>query len=114
MARSTGTRQHGPSINDTVEKVAGGVTEVGRAGSTIDDVVSSVQSVSAFIAEVATGLSSQEAGISQIDQAMRDLDVNTQQNAAIAEESASAAESVRGQSSALVKAVDQFKLSAAA
>jgi methyl-accepting chemotaxis protein len=98
-------------ISDTLDKVAQGAKEVNQAGTTITQVVASVRNVSSVIGEVATGLSSQESGIAQIDQAMRNLDENTQQNAAMAEESASAATSVRAHSDALLTKVQHFKVS---
>jgi len=110
---ATAAKEIATLINDTVEKVASGATEVGQAGKTIEQVVESVRHVSTVITEVAASLSSQEGGIAQIDQAMRVLDESTQQNAAMAEQSASAADSVRTQSTALVNTVDQFKLARA-
>jgi methyl-accepting chemotaxis protein len=98
-------------IHDSVEKVEQGSTLVTRAGSTINEVVQSVQLVSTLITEVNTALSEQASGISMIDQAMVQLDQATQQNAALAEQSAAAVESVRQESSALVGAVGQFRLS---
>jgi methyl-accepting chemotaxis protein len=97
-------------IHDSVEKVEQGSTLVTRAGGTINEVVQSVQQVSTLISEVNAALSEQATGISMIDQAMVQLDQATQQNAALAEESAAAVESVRQESTALVGAVGQFKL----
>jgi methyl-accepting chemotaxis protein len=99
-------------INDSVAKVEQGASEVGAAGKTIEQVVSSVQRVSQLVAGVAHELSAQEGGIGQIDQAMGQLDAGTQQNAAMAEQSASAAESVRGQAQQLVQTVGRFTLPA--
>ncbi|MDO9285956.1 MAG: methyl-accepting chemotaxis protein [Aquabacterium sp.] len=100
-------------IRDTVDKVESGAAEVGTAGATIQQVVASVQRVSDLTTEVAVSFAAQESGITQIDQAMRRLDEATQQNAAMAEQSASAVESVRSQSGALVDTVGQFKLAQA-
>ena len=98
-------------IHDSVDKVAHGATLVTQAGSTISGVVQSVQHVSSLISEVNVALTEQASGISLIDQAMTQLDQTTQQNAALAEESAAAVDSVRLESSALVEAVGQFRLS---
>ncbi len=75
-------------------------------------VVSSVQQVSQLISQVNLSLSEQATGIRQIDQAMGQLDQTTQQNAALAEESAAAVDSVRQETTALVSTVGQFRLRA--
>ncbi|HET6787404.1 MAG TPA: methyl-accepting chemotaxis protein, partial [Aquabacterium sp.] len=97
-------------IRDSVEKVESGSTLVTQAGSTIQEVVDAVQTVSTLISEVNGALSEQASGITLIDQAMTHLDQATQQNAALAEQSVSAVESVRNESAALVGAVGQFRL----
>ena len=99
-------------IRDSVGKVESGSALVTEAGSTIDGIVTSVQQVSSLITEVNTALREQASGIQLIDQAMSQLDQNTQQNAALAEESAAAVESVQHDTGALVRAVGQFKLPA--
>jgi methyl-accepting chemotaxis protein len=109
---ASAAREIAALIGDTVSKVESGATEVGSAGSTMAQVVASVQRVSAITTEVAGSLVTQERGIAQIDQAMRQLDQATQQNAAMAEQATSAAESVRVQSGALVETVGQFRLAA--
>ncbi|WP_428424369.1 methyl-accepting chemotaxis protein [Methylibium sp.] len=97
-------------ISDTVEKVGSGAVAVRETGKTIDLVVESVRHVSFVITQVAANLSSQEREIDQIDRAMRELNESTHHNAAMAEQSASAAETVQTRSSALVRTVDHFKL----
>jgi methyl-accepting chemotaxis protein len=97
-------------IRDSVEKVESGSTLVTQAGSTIKEVVDSVQQVSVLISEVNTALGEQASGINMIDQAMGQLDQATQQNAALAEQSSAAVESVRNESNALVGTVGQFKV----
>jgi methyl-accepting chemotaxis protein len=93
-----------------VMTVEAGAGEVGAAGATIDPGVAAVQRVSALTTQVAGGLAAQERGIAQIARAMRQLDEVTQQNAALAEQSVSAAESGRNLSTALVGTVGQFTL----
>jgi len=97
-------------INNSVDKVESGSTLVTRAGDTIQQVVSSVQGVSALISEVNAALVEQSTGIALIDEAMVQLDQATQQNAALAEQSAAVVESVRHESQALVGAVGQFRV----
>ena len=84
--------------------------EVQAAGAAIGHVVGSAEQVSSLTTELVQGLMAQKESIAHIDQAMRDLDNTTQQNAALAEQSAAAAESVRSQSTALVTAVGRFQL----
>ena len=99
-------------IQDSVAKVESGAGLVNQAGQTIGHVVSSVQQVSQLISQVNLSLSEQATGIRQIDQAMGQLDQTTQQNAALAEESAAAVDSVRQETTALVSTVGQFRLRA--
>ena len=101
-------------IGDTVQKVEVGAVDVQRAGSTMGQVVGSVEKVSSLTTEVSQRLGLQKRSIQQIDQSMRDLDGATQQNAALAEQSSAAAELVRGHSTALVEAVGRFRLTATA
>jgi len=99
-------------INDTVAQVEQGVGQVDEAGRAISQVVRSAQRVSHLVNDVTQGLTAQEGDLDRIDQAMTSLDAGTQQNAAMAEESASAAESVRGQAEQLVQTVERFRLPA--
>jgi methyl-accepting chemotaxis protein len=97
-------------IHDTVSKVEAGAREVDATGETIKQVVVTVEAVSQLNTEVARSLGTQRERISLIDNAMRELDSATQQNAALAEQSSAVAMSVRGQSGALVEAVGRFRL----
>jgi methyl-accepting chemotaxis protein len=97
-------------IQDTVSKVEAGAREVDATGETIRQVVVTVEAVSQLNTEVARNLGSQKHRIALIDDAMRELDAATQQNAALAEQSSAVALSVRSQSGALVEAVGRFRL----
>jgi len=97
-------------IGDTVAKVESGAAEVEVAGARIKRAVSTVEQVAALTTDIARDLNAQQGSIVQIDSSMRNLDDSTQQNAALAEQSAAAAESVRSQSKSLVEAVDRFQL----
>ena len=84
-------------ISASVEKVETGTRLVADAGTTMNDIVRSVQSVTDMIGEITAASSEQSSGISQVNQAVGNLDQMTQQNAALVEESAAAAQSLREQ-----------------
>ncbi|MBN3787043.1 methyl-accepting chemotaxis protein [Burkholderia sp. Ac-20353] len=85
---------------------------VGEAGAVMRDVVSQVQGVSTMMNEIADASLEQSAGIDQIGSAVQSLDEMTQQNAALVEESAAAAESLRQQAAELTRLVAAFKVDA--
>jgi methyl-accepting chemotaxis protein len=107
---ATAAKEIAQLINDSVGKVESGAQLVGHAGQTIGEVVSAVQQVSVLITEVTHSLQEQAQGIQLIDHAMGQLDTATQQNAALAEESAAAVDQVRQETTALVQTVHQFRL----
>ena len=97
-------------IGDSVERVDAGSKLVGQAGSTMDEVVASVQRVNSIIAEIATASGEQDTGIDQINAAIAQMDVVTQQNAALVEQAAAAAEAMKHQAASLKHAVSIFKI----
>ena len=97
-------------INDSVERVQSGTLLVDRAGQTIDNIVTSVQKLADIVGEISSASREQSSGISQVGEAVTQLDHATQQNAALVEESAAASESLRSQAQQLVGAVAGFKL----
>ena len=97
-------------IATSVERVEQGTELVDRAGATMQDVVASIRRVTDIVAEISTASGEQSAGVSQIGEAVAHMDTTTQQNAALVEESAAAAESLKRQAQALVGAVSLFKL----
>jgi methyl-accepting chemotaxis protein len=97
-------------IGASVEKVEGGTRLVIDAGKTMNEIVSSVQRVSDIIGEITAASSEQSDGIGQINGSVTQLDQMTQQNAALVEESAAAAESLREQAVRLAEVVSTFKL----
>jgi methyl-accepting chemotaxis protein len=101
-------------IDDSVEKVDAGSRLVGEAGTTMKDVVASVQRVTDIMAEISAASSEQSAGIVQVSQAINEMDHVTQQNAALVEEAAAATESMQEQARSLAEAVGVFKLDVAA
>jgi len=110
---ATAAREIKGLIGASVEKVEAGTRLVGQAGTTMQDIVSSVQRVSQVISEISQAAGEQTSGISQIGSAVNHLDQMTQQNAALVEQSAAAAESMREQSKRLAQAVGTFRLEAA-
>ncbi len=97
-------------IGASVEKVAMGTRLVSDAGTTMGDIVQSVQRVTDMMGEITAASTEQSAGISQVNQAVGSLDQMTQQNAALVEESAAAAQSLREQAEQLAQVVAAFKL----
>jgi methyl-accepting chemotaxis protein len=99
-------------ISASVEKVEVGARQVDEAGASMQEIVAQVQRVTQLIAEISTATSEQSTGIAQVGQAVTQLDQVTQQNAALVEESAAAADSLKHQAAALAEVVSVFKLSA--
>jgi methyl-accepting chemotaxis protein len=97
-------------IGDSVAAVETGSKLVDEAGATMDDIVSSVARVTDIMSEITAASHEQEAGIEQINQAIGEMDSVTQQNAALVEEAAAAASSLREQAGNLAQAVAVFKL----
>ncbi|OQW40318.1 MAG: chemotaxis protein [Proteobacteria bacterium SG_bin4] len=98
-------------INDSVTKVDEGTQLVDEAGATMDEIVRAVQRVTDIMSEISAASQEQSSGIEQVNQAVTQMDEVTQQNAALVEEAAAAAESMQEQSDILMKAVSSFKLS---
>lgn len=99
-------------ITASVERVERGTTLVDQAGVTMREIVTSIKSVSDIISEITAASAEQTAGIGQISAAVNDMDHTTQQNAAMVEESAAAAHSLREEAQQLVDAMAIFKLDA--
>jgi methyl-accepting chemotaxis protein-1 (serine sensor receptor) len=100
-------------INDSVGRIATGSELAGVAGATMGDVVASVQRVTSVIAEITVAGQEQTEGIAQISSAISHMDGVTQQNAALVEEAAAAADALQQQAAALAEAVSVFKIRAA-
>jgi methyl-accepting chemotaxis protein len=99
-------------IGASVEKVDIGARQVDAAGASMNDIVTQVQRVGQLIGEISGATVQQSGGIGQIGDAVGALDRTTQQNAALVEQSAAAAESLSQQAGKLVEAVSVFTLSA--
>jgi methyl-accepting chemotaxis protein len=98
-------------IGRSVEQVEQGTVLVDQAGKTMSEIVGSIQRVSDIVAEITSSSVQQSSGIGQVGEAVSQMDQVTQQNAALVEESAAAAESLKGQARQLVQAVAVFRLS---
>ena len=98
-------------IGASVDKVETGSKLVQGAGRTMSEIVGSVRRVSDIIGEISLAASAQTTGIDQINEAVSQLDQMTQQNAALVEQSAAAAESLKDQGSRLHVAVAKFSCS---
>ena len=99
-------------IGSSVAKVETGARLVQNAGSTMGEIVASVQRVSDVIGEITAAASQQSSGIGSVNGAIGSLDQMTQQNAAMVEESATAAKSLQNQAQRLTEVVGRFTLAA--
>ncbi len=97
-------------IEDSVGKAGEGARLVGQAGGTMQDIVQSVQRVASVLGEIQGAAAEQSRGIAEVNAAIGQLDQMTQQNAALVEQSAAAAQSLRDQARALAQAVAVFQL----
>ncbi|MGM3174601.1 methyl-accepting chemotaxis protein [Dickeya lacustris] len=97
-------------IDDSVDKIHEGMELVDNAESTMSSLTSHVNDVHSIINEIAQASHEQSDGMSQINIAVGQIDTTTQQNAALVEESASAALSLQSQASLLAEAVSAFRL----
>ncbi len=100
-------------IEDNVRKVETGSRLVRSAGSTMQEIEQGVYSVTQAIAGISAAASAQAGGFGEVNQAVSQLDQITQQNAALVEESAAAAQSLKDQAVSLVQAVSSFRLAPA-
>ena len=99
-------------INASSEKVESGSKLVQDAGTSMVEILTSVQRVSDIIGEISAASTEQSQGIGSVNVSVTQLDQMTQQNAALVEESAAAAESLKEQATRLASAVAAFKLGA--
>jgi methyl-accepting chemotaxis protein len=107
---ATSAREIKALIAESVDKVEGGAKLVQQTGSTMDDVVTSFQRVATLVSDITAASREQSSGIEQVTQAVTQMDEVTQQNAALVEQAAAAAESLEEQARGLVETVGSFKL----
>jgi methyl-accepting chemotaxis protein len=101
-------------IQTSVERVDQGTALVDQARNTMAEVVASIRRTTDLMAEITASTVEQSQGVGQVGQAMSDIDQTTQQNAALVEQSAAAAESLNTQARQLVQAVSAFRLASTA
>ncbi len=97
-------------IGASVERVEQGTTLVDQAGVTMSEVVSSIKRVTDIMGEISAASNEQALGVAQVGEAVTQMDQATQQNAALVEEMAAAASSLKSQAHDLVEVVAAFKL----
>ncbi|QNB05773.1 HAMP domain-containing protein [Herbaspirillum frisingense] len=107
---ATAAREIKELINDSVGKINAGTSLVGGAGDTMQEIVASVQKVAAIMDNITDANREQSAGIDEVNKAVVQMDMVTQQNAALVEQAAAAAESLQVQAEGLERAVAVFKL----
>ncbi|WP_446645322.1 methyl-accepting chemotaxis protein [Xanthomonas citri pv. bilvae] len=99
-------------IDDSVQRVAEGSVLVHSAGTTMGEIVASVQRVTDIMGEISAASQEQSAGIEQVNLTVTQMDEATQQNAALVEEATAAARAMEEQAQQLTEAVALFRLSA--
>ncbi|MES2938352.1 MAG: methyl-accepting chemotaxis protein [Pseudomonadota bacterium] len=97
-------------IGSSVEQVDAGTRQVTRAGATMQEVVESVRGVAGLISDIAAASREQTTGIEQVSQALAQMDLVTQQNASLAEETAAASEAMQQLAAELASSVSAFKV----
>ncbi|XYJ11113.1 methyl-accepting chemotaxis protein [Telluria sp. B2] len=97
-------------IADSVSIIDGGAASVNEAGSSMGHIVASVQQVNDIIGRISVASTEQAEGIAEVNRAVGQMDDMTQQNAALVEEAAAAAESLHEQTVNLARAVSIFKI----
>jgi len=99
-------------IDDSVSKVESGAKLVNQAGTTMKDIVTSIQRVTDIMGEITSATQEQTAGLEQIHHAITEMDTITQQNVALVEEAASASAALQDQASSLSRVVSVFQIDA--
>ncbi|MCW5618581.1 MAG: HAMP domain-containing protein, partial [Nitrosomonas sp.] len=97
-------------IDDSVKRVENGTLQVNEAGKTMQEIVNSIKHVANIMSEITAASQEQSSGINQVNQAVAQMDEVTQQNAALVEEAAAAAESLEHQAKELTGAISIFKV----
>jgi methyl-accepting chemotaxis protein len=100
-------------IGDSVAKVDAGSRLVNDAGVTMEEIVGSVRRVTDIMGQITAASDEQRTGIEQVNQAIAEMDDVTQQNAALVEQAAAAAESLQDQAAHLAQVVSVFRLAGA-
>lgn len=107
---ASAAKEIGALIGASARQVSDGASRAASAGSAMGDVVNNAQRVALTIGEIRNAVASQSAGLGHINSAAGELDHMTQQNAALVEQSAAAAQSLRDQAFRLTALVSTFRL----
>ena len=107
---ATAAREIKELINESVGRINAGTAQVSGAGDTMQDIVSAIHKVADIMDEITHANREQSVGIDEVNKAVLQMDEVTQQNAALVEQAAAAAESLQDQAEALTRAVSVFKL----
>lgn len=97
-------------ITTSLERVANGSTLADQAGGTMQDMVGAIRRVTDIMGEISAASHEQSSGVAQVGEAITQMDQATQQNAALVEESAAAAQGLRNQAESLLRAISRFQL----
>ena len=97
-------------ISDSVDKIDSGTRVVQGAGSTMTEVVTNAKQINSFLGGIATSAKEQASGVEQVGQSIQELDRSTQQNAALVEETTSAAAALRHQAELLQQEIANFRV----
>lgn len=97
-------------ISDSVSKVENGNTLVAQAGQTMSDIVIAIKRVTDIMAEIAAASAEQSRGIEEVNGAVSQMDEMTQQNAALVEQAAAAADALQEQAGLMAQSVAVFRL----
>ena len=97
-------------ITTSLERVENGSTLADQAGGTMQDMVGAIRRVTDIMGEISAASHEQSSGVAQVGEAIAQMDQATQQNAALVEESAAAAQGLRNQAESLLRAISRFQL----
>ena len=97
-------------INDSVAKVTDGSELVDQSGKTLEEIVDAVKTVTVIVAEIASASREQSSGIHQVSKAIITMDQVTQQNAALVEQAAAAAEALNDQARQLSATIEKYQV----
>ncbi|HEX3142304.1 MAG TPA: methyl-accepting chemotaxis protein, partial [Rhizobacter sp.] len=107
---SASAREIKALISQSTDRVESGSAQAGEAGRTMEHIVTAVQRVTGLMDEIHRGSAEQSGGISQVNQAVLEMEQVTQQNAALVEEAAAAAEALKTQAAQMERTVGAFRL----
>ncbi len=97
-------------ISTSVDKVRGGTKVVEEAGHAMGEVVTNARQINSFLGEISVAAREQAQGVKQVGLAIQELDRNTQQNAALVEQTSAAAGALREQAESLQNEIANFRV----